>query len=67
MIRWKCNMCGNEIRDEPIALLVDKMIGYGSKYDLEWLHMRMCADCMDKMIDSCKINPVEENKHARMA
>lgn len=65
MIRWICNMCGNEIRDEPIALLVNKLIGYGSKYDMDKLHLKLCSDCMDKMIDSCKVSPVEEGHYIR--
>lgn len=54
-------MCGNEIRDEPVALLINKTIGYGSKYDMDKLRIKMCANCMDRMIDSCKVNPVVED------
>lgn len=33
-------------------------IGYGSKYDGERLELDLCCDCMDRIIEQCKISPV---------
>lgn len=60
--RWLCNMCGREIRDAPAPLIVNQMIGYGSIYDLHMLKLQLCPKCTDKMITSCKINPVKDCK-----
>ena len=57
-----CNMCGKEF-DEWDTIQNWNIHGravYGSKYDLELISVDLCCDCMDKVIDSCKISPVVE-------
>lgn len=56
-----CNMCGKEFDmwDEQEDFSIYREIGYGSKYDMESLELDLCCECMDKIIDSCKISPVK--------
>ena len=56
-----CNVCGRvldecESRDD---YSITRVIGYGSKYDGLSLDLRLCCDCLDKLIDSCKVMPIE--------
>lgn len=55
-----CNVCGKRLKFyETMAISVDQPIQYGSVHDMGWLHLEMCAKCMDKLIEKCKINPVK--------
>ena len=59
-----CNKCGKEfdIYDEQENFSIHSyQIGYGSKYDGSGLQLDLCCECMDELIDSCKISPIEEN------
>lgn len=55
-----CNICGKEFDewDAQEAFSIEKKIGYGSKYDGETLSLHICINCMDELIDKCKIRPV---------
>lgn len=65
-----CNKCGKQIgfkRDagdkysqDYNVFSVHTYIGYGSKYDTQYLSLDLCSSCMDELIDSCAITPVEE-------
>lgn len=57
-----CNMCGKmlDIWDEQEEFSLDKNIGYGSKYDGLNMHLNLCTDCMDKIIEGCRISPLSE-------
>lgn len=65
-IAYRCNKCGNvfmqyehngeAINVQGFAVFGD--IGYGSKYDGESIRMRICQDCMDKLIESCAVSPI---------
>lgn len=56
-----CNMCGNEFDmfdlDADNALY--KHLGYGSKYDGDYLKLDICCKCLDTIIDQCSIRPIE--------
>lgn len=58
-----CNMCGKEFsfwdKQEDFHIYSD-YVGYGSKYDESTLELDLCCDCMDKIIDMCKISPVTD-------
>ena len=56
-----CNHCGKkfDIWDEQEGLRIHKTIGYGSIYDGDELNLRICCECMDKIIGECKISPIE--------
>lgn len=58
----QCNVCGKELTDMDFSggIRIKDTIGYGSKYDCSRLTMSICADCLDKLIDSCAISPVED-------
>lgn len=55
-----CNMCGKEldIWDVQEAFSIERRLGYGTKYDGDKLRLDLCCDCMEKIIDECKISPI---------
>ena len=57
-----CNMCGKEMGfwDIQEDFKIRTEIGYGSKHDGESLELDLCCDCMDKLIEQCKISPVHD-------
>lgn len=58
-----CNVCGKEfdIYDKQEDFTIERHVGYGSKYDGELVSLHMCCDCMDKLIDSCRVKPLTES------
>ena len=56
-----CNVCGKEFNfwDEQHLFKVYRRMGYGTKYDGDMLELDMCCDCMDTLIDKCKVNPIK--------
>lgn len=63
MTKTFCNMCGKEFDqwDEQEHFGIHKQyIGYGSRYDENHLELDLCCECMDKIIDACKIIPVDD-------
>lgn len=56
-----CNKCGKklDIWDIKENFSIKKTIGYGSKYDGDELSIDLCCDCMDEIIESCVIPPVQ--------
>lgn len=61
MKKCYCNLCGKEMDfwDVQEAFSIQSFnIGYGSKHDGEALELDLCCDCMDDLIDRCKINPI---------
>lgn len=58
----KCNMCGRDLDAFDVHQdfsLYKRELGYGTVHDGQSLRLRMCCNCMDKLIDSCVISPVE--------
>ena len=55
-----CNLCGKEFDmwDAAEATSIYKRLGYGSKYDEDWLELDICCKCLDTIIDQCEINPI---------
>lgn len=53
-----CTMCGKlmDTWDENLNFTVDHEIGYGSKYDCHRLHIDLCCDCLDKVVDFIATN-----------
>jgi len=58
----KCSMCGKtfDIWDEQEDFSIEKQLGYGTKYDGHRVSVRLCCECMEKIIDQCKISPLGE-------
>ena len=56
-----CNKCGKELDmwDVQQGFSIHRHLGYGSKYDGDDLYIDLCCDCMDLLIDSCVIPPVD--------
>lgn len=55
-----CNLCGKEmdIWDKKEEFSIHRRCGYGTKYDGETIELDICCDCMERLIDSCKVPPV---------
>lgn len=58
-----CNMCGKKFDEwdtQEECVFVSYRIGYGSKYDGSSVRIDLCCNCMDNLIEMCKINPICE-------
>ena len=55
-----CNMCGRSLDCYELqeGLAIHTAVGYGSKYDLSTVHLQLCCDCFDNLVDSCTISPI---------
>lgn len=63
----KCNKCGCvlDIFDTQEDFSIHKeFLGFGTKYDTDKLDITLCCSCMDELIDSCCVSPVEEREGA---
>lgn len=62
MVKTFCNICGKEFDefDENNNFCISTFIGFGSEHDGDYLRLDICTDCMDKIIEGCSINPVED-------
>ena len=56
----RCNMCGRTFTpiDKYGGILIDEILGYGTKYDGEYLRINMCCECLESMIEKCVISPI---------
>ncbi len=61
-----CNYCGKEFdkADMTGGMRIGHLLGYGSIHDGNYLTLDLCSDCLDNLIDSCKISPLEECGYA---
>lgn len=57
-----CNKCGKELDfwDIQEGYTIDTFLGYGSKHDTHHLNLHLCCDCMDELIDSCVLCPLDD-------
>lgn len=65
-IKKICNKCGKEFDiydSQEDFSIYSQLIGYGSKYDGSSLELDLCCECMDELIESCKISPIKENTY----
>ena len=64
MNKNRCTYCGNAFNewDEQENNSFRKLVGYGSKYDLSVVEVKLCCNCFDRFIDKiCEcgaINPI---------
>lgn len=58
----RCNICGKEFDmwDEQEAFSLHKQLGYGTKFDGEYLNINICCECMENIICSCQISPLTD-------
>ena len=58
-----CNKCGNilDYWDTQEDFSIERSLGYGTKYDGDRLKIRLCCDCMEKLIDECVVSPISDN------
>ena len=58
-----CNKCGKEfdLYDNLEGFRIFKdCLGYGTEFDGSKLELDLCCECMNELIKSCKVSPVEE-------
>lgn len=57
-----CNVCGKEfdVWDKQASFSIHKRCGYGTKYDGETITLDICCECMERLVDSCMISPIED-------
>lgn len=60
----RCNICGNPLDEWDLQedFTIHTVVGYGSKYDLSEVDLRMCCACFDAIVDTCKISPLLEGE-----
>lgn len=60
MNELKCNLCGKKMHlmDTQNDFNITKKLGYGSFYDDEKIEIHICCNCIDNLIESCKISPI---------
>ena len=60
-----CNKCGKkfDVFDKQEAFRLYRHLGYGTKYDGSYLELDLCCECMEQLIEECKISPIIENNH----
>jgi hypothetical protein len=62
-----CNICGQVIdhTNQFEGFRLNSKVGYGSVYDGEILELHVCSDCMDRLIDTCKVHPIKNHESER--
>lgn len=57
-----CNKCGKQFNlwDTQEDFSIKRHLGYGTKYDGGKLNIKLCCDCMEKLIDECGISPISD-------
>ena len=57
-----CNYCGKEFdfTDSILGFHAEQRLGFGSIYDGDLFYIDLCCGCLDRLIDSCKITPIED-------
>lgn len=58
-----CNCCGKklDVFDRQERFYIHKFqIGYGSVHDGNGVHLQLCCECFDKLVEQCKVNPIIE-------
>lgn len=50
-----------DIWDKQEEFSIHTRCGYGTKFDGSDIELDLCCDCMEELVDSCKISPVTDN------
>lgn len=58
----QCNMCGREMDEADLknGLCAERRAGTGFVYADKAMRLDLCCDCLDNLIDSCRISPITE-------
>lgn len=66
-VKPRCNICGEELSeiDKVADFSIERLLGYGTVYDGEILDMHICCACMERLINSCAIDPVIHKKNEK--
>lgn len=57
-----CNMCGKtlDLFDRAEDFTIQKKLGYGTIYDGSEIKLSICCKCMERIVESCIVNPIHE-------
>lgn len=57
-----CNKCGKryDLWDTQEDFSIHRQLGYGTKYDGDYLDIRLCCSCMEELIEKCSVSPIIE-------
>lgn len=60
---YYCNVCGKkmDIFDAHNHISISESLGYGSKYDGEYVEIDFCSSCLDAIIDKMAISPIAKD------
>lgn len=55
-----CNICGKElgVLDQDSDYTMCVRMGYGTNHDLEYAEIHMCCECLDHLVETCKVSPI---------
>ena len=67
MTLTKCDICGKKFteEDENEGYGIYQECCYGSKYDGSFIHIDMCTECFDKLIDNALENVLDKDECVR--
>ena len=56
----RCHHCGKALDEWDLGenFKIHTEVGYGSKYDLSVIDLRLCCDCFDRLVDECVLSPI---------
>lgn len=60
--RVRCNLCGKilDVWDLEEDFTIHKeCLGYGTIFDGDKAHLRMCCHCFERLAKQCVISPIE--------
>lgn len=59
-----CNKCGKTLdifdRQEDFSITKERL-GYGTKFDGDKLKLHLCCDCLEELVNGCKVSPIYTN------
>lgn len=58
-----CNKCGKmfDLWDTQEDFSIERVLGYGTKYDGDKMNIHLCCECMEKLVDECIVSPISDN------
>lgn len=59
-------MCGRKLDDfdKMCDFSISGEIGYGSRYDGDYLDLHLCCECMDELIRRCSNSPIRKIEYS---
>lgn len=60
--KFICNKCGKDLDfwDEQQGFRIYGRMGYGTKFDGDYVSLDLCCSCIESFIDGCVVSPITE-------